>query len=203
LNELGYVDGQNIEIVYRYAEGDLTQLPKLADELVRLKPNVIVCETTPATLAIRQATATIAIVNWSLTDPEGFGFIASIARPGGQVIGISGTVDSLPGNQLQLVTSRERQGKRAPARLSALALRHDCLRVYAIQQLQSAFAAKISFWSLTWARWSGSVSYRTSYGRVVPAISPSANDPNRKSPRTLSREPATNSRRPNEKPEFA
>jgi putative ABC transport system substrate-binding protein len=102
LQELGYVEGQNIDFVFRYAEGDLARMPKLADELVRLKPNVIVCETTPATLAIRQATATIPIVNWSLTDPEGFGFIASIARPGGQVTGILGTVDSLPGKQLQL-----------------------------------------------------------------------------------------------------
>ena len=94
LQELGYVEGQNIDFVYRDAEGDLARMPKLADELVRLKPNVIVCDTTPATLSIRQATTTIPIVNWTLTDPEGFGFFASIARPGGQVTGILGTVDS-------------------------------------------------------------------------------------------------------------
>jgi putative ABC transport system substrate-binding protein len=57
LQELGYVEGRNIDFVFRFAEGDFARMPKLADELVRLKPNVIVCETTPATLAIRQATA--------------------------------------------------------------------------------------------------------------------------------------------------
>jgi putative ABC transport system substrate-binding protein len=102
LQELGYIEDRNIDIVYRYADGDLTRMPALADELVRLKPDVFVCSTTPTTLAIRQATATIPIVNYTLTDPEGFGFVASLARPGGQVTGILGTVDGLPGKQLQL-----------------------------------------------------------------------------------------------------
>jgi putative ABC transport system substrate-binding protein len=102
LQELGYVDGRNIDLVYRYADGDIARLPTLADELVRVKPDVFVVANTPATLAIKQASATIPIVNVSLTDPERFGFIESMARPGGQVTGILLTLDSLPAKLLQL-----------------------------------------------------------------------------------------------------
>jgi putative ABC transport system substrate-binding protein len=101
LKELSYVEGQNIDILYRYAEGDLTRLPTLADELVRLNPDVIVTAGS-AVAAIKRSTATIPIVGVALTDPEGFGFVISIAHPGGQVTGIIYTVDSLPGKQLQL-----------------------------------------------------------------------------------------------------
>jgi putative ABC transport system substrate-binding protein len=87
LRELGYVEGQNIEIVYRYADGDLTRLPTLADELVRLNPDVIVTAGS-AVPAIKRSTATIPIVGVAMTDPVGFGFATSIAHPGGQVTGI-------------------------------------------------------------------------------------------------------------------
>ena len=101
LRELGYVEGQNIDIVYRYAEGDLTRLPTLADELVQLNPDVIVTAGS-AVPAIKRSTAMIPIVGVALTDPESLGFVTSIAHPGGQVTGIIYTVDSLPGKQLQL-----------------------------------------------------------------------------------------------------
>jgi putative ABC transport system substrate-binding protein len=103
MRELGYVDGQNVDIVYRYADGDLKRLPGLALELVRLVPEALICGNTPATFAIKQATATIPIVNTALTDPIGLGFVTSYARPGGQVTGILGSVDSLIGKQLELV----------------------------------------------------------------------------------------------------
>jgi putative ABC transport system substrate-binding protein len=103
LQELGYVERRNIDIVYRYAEGDNARLPALADELVRLKPDVIVAPNTAATFALKQATATIPIVNVALTDPEGFGFVSSMAQPGGQVTGILLTLDRLPAELLQLV----------------------------------------------------------------------------------------------------
>jgi putative ABC transport system substrate-binding protein len=103
MHELGYVDGLSVDIVYRYAEGDFARMPALAGELVGLRPNVIVTTTTAATLAVKQATVTIPIVNVALADPEGFGFVTSMARPGGQVTGILGTVDGLAGKQLQLV----------------------------------------------------------------------------------------------------
>jgi putative ABC transport system substrate-binding protein len=102
LKELSYVEGRNIEFAYRYADGDLTRMPGLADELVRLRPDVFVTGTVAGTLAITRATATIPIVNVTLTDPEGFGFVMSMARPGGQVTGIVSNLDSLPGEQLQL-----------------------------------------------------------------------------------------------------
>src|SRR5262245_1983560 len=103
LQELGYVEGQNIDIVYRYAEGDQERLPLLADELVRLKPEVIVTGSTEAVFAAKQATAAIPIVSTALTDPVAFGLVESQARPGGQVTGILITLDGLPGKQLELL----------------------------------------------------------------------------------------------------
>jgi putative ABC transport system substrate-binding protein len=103
LQELGYVEGQNIDIVYRYAEGDQQRLPLLADELVRLKPNVIVTGSTEAVFAVKQATAEIPIVCTALTDPVAFGLVESQARPTGQVTGIMITLDGLPGKQLELL----------------------------------------------------------------------------------------------------
>jgi putative ABC transport system substrate-binding protein len=102
LKEVSYVEGRNIDIAYRYADGDLTRIPGLADDLVRIRPDVFATGTVAGTLAIKQATATIPIVNVSLLNPEGYGFMTSIAHPGGQVTGILYTVDSLPGKQLKL-----------------------------------------------------------------------------------------------------
>jgi putative ABC transport system substrate-binding protein len=103
MRDLGYIDEQNVEITYSYADGDLKRLPALALELVQLRPEVVVCGNTPAVLAVKQATATVPIIHTALTDPIGFGFISSHARPGGQVTGIMGSVDSLIGKQLELV----------------------------------------------------------------------------------------------------
>jgi ABC-type uncharacterized transport system substrate-binding protein len=103
MQELGYVEGRDIDIVYRYADDDLARMPTLANELIQLMPSVFVTSTVAGTLAIRQATASIPIVNPALTDPVGFGFVASQARPGGQVTGILTTLDSLIGKQLELV----------------------------------------------------------------------------------------------------
>src|SRR5262245_24751024 len=103
LQELGYVEGRNIDIVYRYADGAQEPLPPLADELVRLKPDVIVTGSTNATLAVKQATATIPIVCTVLTDPVAFGFVESQARPDGQVTGILTTLEGLTGKQMELL----------------------------------------------------------------------------------------------------
>jgi putative ABC transport system substrate-binding protein len=88
LHELRYVEGRNIEIVYRYAENDQTRLPKLADEVVELKPDVIVSGPTAGVLANKQATATIQIVCVSMVNPEGFNLVTSWGRPRGQVTGV-------------------------------------------------------------------------------------------------------------------
>ena len=103
MQELGYVEGRDVDIVSRYADGDLAALPALANELAQLNPGVFVTATLPGTRAIKQATTAIPIVNPALTDPVGFGLVESQARPGGQVTGIMTTLDSLLGKQLELV----------------------------------------------------------------------------------------------------
>ena len=89
LRELGYVEGQNLLIESRYAEGRPESLPSLAAELVRLKVDVIVTVTTPATVAAKDATATIPIVMTDVGDALATGLIAGLARPGGNVTGLS------------------------------------------------------------------------------------------------------------------
>ena len=92
LRDLGWVEGRNVVIEYRSAEGRFDRLPDLAAELVRLKVDVIVATPTPGALAAKKATSTIPIVGASLTDPVGLGVIASLARPGGNVTGVAYSV---------------------------------------------------------------------------------------------------------------
>ena len=104
LRELGWVEGQNIVVDYRFAEGRFDRLPDLAAELVRLKVDVIVAVPTPAAAAAKNATATISVVMIGVGDPVGQGLIASLARPGGNVTGLSYSVDlKLFGKQLELL----------------------------------------------------------------------------------------------------
>jgi putative tryptophan/tyrosine transport system substrate-binding protein len=87
LRDLGWVEGRNVEIEARFAEGKTDQLPTLAAELVRHKVDIIVTSTTPAALAAKQATSVIPIVIGFAADPVGSGIVASLARPGGNVTG--------------------------------------------------------------------------------------------------------------------
>jgi ABC-type uncharacterized transport system substrate-binding protein len=104
LHELGWIEGQNIVIEYRSAEGRLDRLPDLAAELVRLGVDVIVAAPTPAARAAKNATGRIPIVGVSLTDPVGLGLIASLARPGGNVTGVSYSVGvDIFGKDLELL----------------------------------------------------------------------------------------------------
>jgi ABC-type uncharacterized transport system substrate-binding protein len=103
LRELGYVEGKNIVIEYRYAEGRLERLPALADELVHLKVDVIVTAAPPPTRAAKQATSTIPIVMTFDDDPVGSGFIGSLARPGGNITGLSAQAPETIGKQLELL----------------------------------------------------------------------------------------------------
>jgi putative ABC transport system substrate-binding protein len=103
LRELGYIEQQNIFIDYRYAEGKLDQLPALAGELVALKADIILTRGTPPTHAAKQATSTIPIIMVVSADPVGTGLVASLARPGGNVTGITSVAAEITGKRLELL----------------------------------------------------------------------------------------------------
>ena len=103
LREHGYIEGQNLVLESRYVEGRFERLPGLAAELVRLKCDVIVAAVTQASLAARDATATIPIVMIGVADPVGAGLVASLARPGGNVTGTSGAFTQIVGKQMELL----------------------------------------------------------------------------------------------------
>ncbi len=103
LRDLGYLEGTNIVIEYRYAKGKAERLPDLVAELLSLKVDVIVASGTPAPLAAKNATKTIPIVMASAGDPVGTGLVASLARPGGNVTGLSTLTPELGGKRLQIV----------------------------------------------------------------------------------------------------
>ncbi len=104
LRELGWIEGQNIVIDYRFAEGRLDRLPDLAAELVRLKVDVIVSLGTQGVTAAKNATKTIPIVMIGVRDPVGIGLITSLARPGGNITGVSGSAGlAIVTKQLELL----------------------------------------------------------------------------------------------------
>jgi putative ABC transport system substrate-binding protein len=103
LRELGYVEGKNIVVEYRWAEGKLDRLPALAAELVRLSPDVIVTAGPADTGAAKEATSTIPIVMSFDPDPVANGFVASLARPGRNITGLSTLAPELSGKQLELL----------------------------------------------------------------------------------------------------
>jgi putative ABC transport system substrate-binding protein len=89
MRELGYKEGQNLEVVYRSSEGRDERFPDLANELIRLKVDLILTRGTPASLAAKKASRTIPVVMASVGDPVGTGLVASLGRPGGNVTGLS------------------------------------------------------------------------------------------------------------------
>jgi putative ABC transport system substrate-binding protein len=103
LRDLGYVEGRNIVLEYRWAEGQLDRLPELAAELVRLKVDLIAPWSTPAALASRNATTTIPIVFGGVGDPVRIGLVASLAHPGGNATGVSLLAEELSGKRLELL----------------------------------------------------------------------------------------------------
>jgi len=103
MRELGYVEGKDFIIEWRSAEGKYERFPDLAAELVRLKVDVIVTGVTAAVRALRRATASIPIVMAYSTDPVGNGFVASLARPGGNITGLAGSSDDTSPKQLELL----------------------------------------------------------------------------------------------------
>jgi ABC-type uncharacterized transport system substrate-binding protein len=103
LRELGYVEGKTIVIVYRYAEGKLDRLPALAVELVRIKVDVILSGGSSTTRPAEEATSTIPIVMAQDDDPVGNGFVASLARPGGNITGLATFSPELSGKRMELL----------------------------------------------------------------------------------------------------
>jgi putative ABC transport system substrate-binding protein len=102
MREFGYVEGNNIDVAYRFADGHLELLPSLAQELVQLAPEVIVAAVTSAAVAARRLTQTIPIVCPILGNPVEFGLIVTMSRPGGNVTGLMSRVDGLIGKQVEL-----------------------------------------------------------------------------------------------------
>jgi putative ABC transport system substrate-binding protein len=103
LRELGYVEGRNLQLEIRWGEGQLDRLPALAEELVRLKVDVIMAVTSPSVVAAKQATGTIPIVMPFSSDPVGDGLVTSLARPGGNITGLSMMAPELGAKRLQLL----------------------------------------------------------------------------------------------------
>jgi putative tryptophan/tyrosine transport system substrate-binding protein len=103
LHDLGYIEGKNIRFEYRYAKGRSERFPELANELVGLNVDAILTWSTDAVLAAKQATTTIPIVMGAVGDPLGIGIVTNLARPGGNVTGLSSRAAELEGKRLQLL----------------------------------------------------------------------------------------------------
>jgi putative ABC transport system substrate-binding protein len=118
LNGLGYVEGQNLVVDLRHAGGKLALLPSLAAELVALKPDVIVANTTNAALAAKQATKTIPIVFTFVSDPLGAGIVSSLARPGGNITGVTDFGVELAAKTVEMIRAVAPQVSRASVLIS-------------------------------------------------------------------------------------
>jgi len=103
LQELGWTEGRNLQIDYRWAAGDAKRMEVLAKELVTLQPNILFCRSTPVTAALLKQTRTIPIVFTVVSDPVGEHFVESVARPGGNVTGFTNVESSLTGKWLELL----------------------------------------------------------------------------------------------------
>jgi ABC-type uncharacterized transport system substrate-binding protein len=102
MRELGHVEGSDFDMLYRFSDGYGDRLPSLAEEVVRLKPDVILATAVDTAVAVRKLTSTIPIVSGALADAVRLGLIASEARPGGNVTGIEPYVAGLPAKQMEL-----------------------------------------------------------------------------------------------------
>ena len=159
LRELGYMEGKNIVIEYRYAEGKPDRLSDLAAELVRLKVDIIVSAGPQATRAAKEATNTIPIVMAQEGDPVGTGFVASLAQPGGNITGLSTLAPEISGKRLELLkeivpklsrvavfgtstrTGQRTSVKRAELAAGALKVKLQYLDVLDPKDIETAFRA--------------------------------------------------------------
>jgi len=148
LRELGYIEGQNIAIEYRYANGKNDRLPGLATELVRLKVDIIVVASGDVTIrAAKNATKTIPIVMMGLgTDPVTAGFVESLARPGGNVTGLTALGRELGGKRLELL-------KEAVPKLTRVAVLYDPANPPSLHEVKELLPADARALKLTIQPW--------------------------------------------------
>ncbi len=143
LQDLGYIEGQNIAIEWRWTEGRVERAPELAMDLVRLKVDVIVASAPPATRAAQQATTTIPIVFTAVADPIDSGFVRSLARPGGNLTGLASSVpEGFFGKQLELAREAIPSAKRVGVLFNADNPRNYFTQ-FAQQWAQAAEALKL------------------------------------------------------------
>ena len=134
LREHGYEEGRNIVIEYRWAEGKYDQFPALVAELIAAKVDAIVTAGTPAALAVKRATTTVPLVMVAVGDPVGTGLVPSLARPGGNLTGLSSIAPDLEGKRLQLLREV------VPA-LSHVAMFINSLNPFHVSSMRQARAA--------------------------------------------------------------
>jgi putative ABC transport system substrate-binding protein len=103
MRDLGYVEGGNLIVEHRYAEGNFERLPSLVSELLAWKPDLLFVSTTPGGLAAKAATSTVPIVLVSVADPVGVGLVASLVRPGGNITGVTNIAAELAGKRMQIL----------------------------------------------------------------------------------------------------
>lgn len=103
LRDLGHTEGQTVSIEIRYADGKLDHIPELFAQLVQLKVDILVVSSTPGALAAKNATLSIPIVFFGVADPVGAGLVASLARPGGNITGLTNVAAVLSGKRLELL----------------------------------------------------------------------------------------------------
>ena len=159
LRDLGYIDGQTIIIDYRFAGGKVERLPELAEELVRMKSKLIVARATPAAQAAKNATTTIPIVMFGVADAVGSGFVTNLARPGGNMTGVTNIMPELAGKRLELLRevipklsrvaflayapdpAHKLFVKQAQQAAERLGMKFQPLVITAVEEIESAFSA--------------------------------------------------------------
>jgi putative tryptophan/tyrosine transport system substrate-binding protein len=156
MRELGHVEGQNINIEYRYAEGNADRFADFATELIRLRVDVIVTASTPGVRAAKKASSKIAIVFASINDPVASGLVSSLARPGGNITGLTNLSPALGGKRLELlketfpkltrvahIWNPDSPGSKMQEAAQALGLQVQSLEVRSSDDLDSAFEAAL------------------------------------------------------------
>jgi putative tryptophan/tyrosine transport system substrate-binding protein len=119
MGELGYVEGENLVVDHRYAEGDYSRLPQLVHELIELKPDAMLAIATPAIAAAQRATTTIPIIMGPATDPVGSGFIKSLSRPGGNITGLANMSSDYTSKTVELLRELLPQARRIAVLMSS------------------------------------------------------------------------------------